>query len=65
MAIHGTAGRTDAELRVLLRLLVAPEGLCGDAQLRRELLDTGFVRRDSASGVVLHLTPEGRRFLEA
>ena len=55
--------RTDAELRALLHVLVGSGGSCSDAMLRRELVDTGFVRRDQRTDAVLHLTPEGRRFL--
>ena len=64
MVLYGAPSRSDAELRALLQLLVASKGHCGDPLLRRELIDTGFVRRDSVSEVVLHLTPEGRRFLQ-
>ena len=55
--------RTDAEIRALLQLLLGSDGSCPDAPLRRELIDTGFVRRDQADESILHLTPEGRRFL--
>jgi len=64
MAIHQAPNRSDAELRALLQLLVASQGVCDDALLRMELVDTGFVRRDPTSTLVLHLTPEGRRFLQ-
>ena len=65
MVLYGAPSRSDAELRALLQLLVESQGHCGDPLLRRELIDTGFVRRDSVNEVVLHLTPEGRRFLQA
>ena len=55
--------RSDAELRSLLHVLISSGGSCTDALLRRELVDSGFVRRDQHSEAVLHLTPEGRRFL--
>jgi hypothetical protein len=55
--------RTDSELRALLHVLVASGGACEDRHLRRELVDTGFVRLDYGREVVFHLTPEGRRFL--
>ena len=55
--------RTEHELRSLLQVLVAAGGDCTDPLLRRELLDTGFVRRDYARECLLHLTPEGRRFV--
>ena len=51
------------EVRALLEILIASEGFCGDL-LRMDLVDTGFVRRDSPDDVVLHLTPEGHRFLQ-
>jgi hypothetical protein len=60
---RAVATRTDAELRALLQLLVASGGSCNDALLCRELIDSGFVRRDRDSTAVLHLTPEGRQFL--
>jgi hypothetical protein len=65
MALHHAPSRSDAEIRALLQLLVASDGFCGDALLRLKLVDTGFVRRDPASEAVLHLTPEGRRFLSS
>jgi hypothetical protein len=55
--------RADGELRSLLQVLAASDGDCADPILRRELLDTGFVRRDAVRDHRLHLTPEGRRFL--
>jgi hypothetical protein len=55
--------RSDAELRALLQLLDASGGVCGDRVLRRELVETGFVRRDATAEDQLHLTPEGRRFV--
>jgi hypothetical protein len=55
--------RSDDEIRSLLQVLEASGGVCDDALLRGELLDTGFVRRDAAESHLLHLTPEGRVFL--
>jgi len=55
--------RTESDLRALLQVLLAAGGDCTDPLLRRELLDSGFVRRDAARECLLHLTPEGRRFL--
>jgi hypothetical protein len=63
VAIHEVPSRSDAELRALLQVLVASDGVCADALLRMELLDSGFTRPDATNEVVLHLTPEGRRFL--
>ena len=65
MALHDHPTRSDTEIRSLLHLLTAAEGICPDAGLRRELRDTGFVRVDRDREDVLHLTPEGRRFLHA
>jgi hypothetical protein len=55
--------RSDSDLRALLHVLVASGGTGADVHLRRELLDTGFVRPDCVRDEMLHLTPEGRRFL--
>ena len=63
MALHMQVSRSDDEYRALLEILLAAEGVCADAVLRQELVDTGFVRRDAQRRVRLHLTPEGRRFL--
>ena len=63
MATHDQPLRSDAEIRALLQILTGAEGVCGDAALRRELVNTGFVRRDAVNSDQLHLTPEGRRFL--
>ena len=64
MVLYDVPRRTDAELRALLQLLVESKGHCGDPLLEGNSSDTGFVRRDSVNEVVLHLTPEGRRFLQ-
>ena len=64
MALHMQLSRDEDEYRSLLEILLAAEGVCADPVLRQELVDTGFVRRDAQRRVRLHLTPEGRRFLE-
>jgi hypothetical protein len=64
VAIYDRPLRADNELRALLQLLRAGDGACPDVALRRELLDTGFVRPDAELGdAKLHLTPEGIIFL--
>jgi hypothetical protein len=61
--MHDQGARTDEEYRSLLQVLEAADGVCADPVLRYELMQTGFVRRDATRRVVLHLTPEGRRFM--
>jgi hypothetical protein len=63
MALHMQGPRTDGEYRSLLQVLVAADGACADSVLRQELVETGYVRRDAQDDHLLHLTPEGRRFL--
>jgi hypothetical protein len=63
MALRMPTSRADDEYRSLLRLLLAHKGACADPGLRQELVDTGYVRRDAHRADLLHLTPEGRRFL--
>jgi len=65
MAVQHHPLRSDAEIRALLQLLEASGGVCGDRLLRRELIETGFVRRDATADDQLHLTPEGRRFVQS
>jgi hypothetical protein len=63
MALRVRGSRADDEYRSLLGLLLTLGGTCSDSGLRQELVDTGYVRRDAQRSDLLHLTPEGRRFL--
>ena len=54
MATHNQPLRSDAEIRALLQILTGVEGVCGDTELRRELVNTGFVRRDAVHNDRLH-----------
>jgi hypothetical protein len=63
MAIRGHPVRSDHEVRVLLQILAAAAGSWADPAPSHELLDTGFVRRDSTRADRLHLTRDGRAVL--